>query len=163
MIGENMRILVMSDAHGKKSVIEELVKRHNDAKTVLFLGDGAAEFLEISKRYPSKNFFAVSGNNDFFVPNLNYDEVVTVDGVRIFMTHGHRYHIGFGEESVIKKAKELDCKIALCGHTHIPKTTYADGIYYVNTGSVARSRLGPDTYAVIDIEKNGIVPIIMKV
>ena len=53
--------------------------------------------------------------------------------------------------------------ITLFGHTHIPVTVYEEGVWLVNPGSVSAPRQGKPTYAVIDIEQNGIMPIIIGV
>ena len=61
-----------------------------------------------------------------------------------------------------KTARQNGCDIALYGHTHIANILYEDGIYIVNPGSCSQSRNGKESYAVIDIEPNGIMPIIVE-
>lgn len=158
-----MRVLVISDSHKKEWVINDIINRHSNINTVLFLGDGAKEFLSVAEKYPQKNFLAVCGNNDSAFLGLNYQESLTLEGVRILLTHGHLFNVNYGTDNLIKIAKELNYKIVLYGHTHIPEVKYIDGIYCVNPGSVSRSRNGTNTYAVIDILKSGIFPIIMNV
>lgn len=158
-----MRILVMSDSHGRKTVLQEIIERHPEADTVLFLGDGARQFFELREKYPHKQFVAVCGNNDFFEHDLKTVEILTVKGVKIFMAHGYTFNIRIGNQKVIEAAKKIGAKIVLCGHTHVPKVDYTNGVYYLNPGSVSLSRSGPNSYAVIDIEDNSIVPTIMKV
>ena len=159
-----MRILVLSDSHSKKSILETIIERHPDIDTVLFLGDGAKEFCSLKEFYPNKKMVAVRGNNDSSFLDLPDFEIVYIKNIKIFLTHGHLYHISFGRERVMEAAAKADCKIVLCGHTHIPKIHYEDGVYFVNPGSVSRSRSGPNSYAVIDILPNGqIFPVVMNV
>ena len=54
-------------------------------------------------------------------------------------------------------------QIVLYGHTHIAKTEYADGVYFVNPGSLCSAREGRTGYAVIDIEQNGIMPVLINI
>ena len=42
------------------------------------------------------------------------------------------------------------------------EAAYEDGLYIVNPGSVAMGRSAGNSYAIIDIEKNGTIPIIVK-
>lgn len=158
-----MRVLVLSDSHKRKSVLEKIINRHIDVNLVLFLGDGVSEFLEISELYPDKRFVAVAGNNDSFTVEAKSIECVMVGKTKILLTHGHLFNVSFGRERLLKKAKENNYDIVLYGHTHISRIEYKDEIYLINPGSVSRSREGANSYAVIDILENGIFPIIMKV
>ncbi len=60
-------------------------------------------------------------------------------------------------------AKREKADIVLFGHTHVAKTEYAEGVYFVNPGSPSCPREGRPSYAVIDIEENGIMPFIVEV
>jgi len=51
--------------------------------------------------------------------------------------------------------------IVLYGHTHISHSEYIDGMHVVNPGSCSGMG-GSATYAIIDITKAGIVPVIVK-
>ena len=64
--------------------------------------------------------------------------------------------------NALENAKKNGYDIVLYGHTHVSKILYENGVYVVNPGSCSCGRDFHESYAVIDIEKNGIMPIIVK-
>ena len=78
-------------------------------------------------------------------------------------THGDLYGVKYHTEGLRRLARETGADIVLYGHTHISNIEYADGLYIVNPGTVSGARSGCCSYAVIDIEQGGIMPIIKKV
>ena len=157
-----MRIAVISDSHRRYSVVERIIRAQKDVKHIFFLGDGISDIEDLQYEYTDRNFYIVSGNCDL-VSSYPYSSIEKIGDVGIFYTHGHTYGVKGGTRSLVNAAKERNCKIALYGHTHIPHISYEDGIYVVNPGSCGNSRQGPPSYAVIDIEENGIMPIIITV
>ena len=156
-----MRILVISDSHGNSYVIDKIISAHRDVKDIFFLGDKTNDIEDFIYMYNDKNFHIVSGNCDF-ASNYPNTDICTVENKRILFTHGNIFGVKSGTGGIIRAAKERNCDIALFGHTHVPKTEYADGIYIVNPGSCSHSRDGANSYAVIDIVNGGIMPIIVK-
>ncbi len=157
-----MRIVVISDSHRRTGVIDKILSSQPQAKYVFFLGDNVRDIEDFEFIYPDKKFCVVSGNCDYnsFIPTTGIE---TVNGVRIFYTHGHTLNVKYTTENLIKSAKQNNCQIALYGHTHISKILYDDGLYIVNPGSVSHSREGGPSYAVIDIMPNGIMPVIIGI
>ncbi len=157
-----MRIVVISDSHGRTDVIDKVLQSQPQAQYVFFLGDKVSDIEDYEFIYPNKKFRVVSGNCDYnsFLPASGME---TVGGVRIFYTHGHTLGVKYSLGNLIKSAKQNNCQIALYGHTHVSNILYEDGVYIVNPGSVSRSREGSESYAVIDITQNGIMPIIINV
>ena len=157
-----MRIVVISDSHKRTNVIDEILSVQSSASHVFFLGDNASDIEDFEYIYPNMRFHTVCGNCDYnsFLPSVGLE---TVNGVKILYTHGHTYGVKYGTQRLKEAAKNSGCGIALYGHTHISKTVYEDGIWIVNPGSCSSPREGRASYAVIDIEKNGIMPIIINV
>ncbi len=157
-----MRIVVISDSHKRSDIIEKILYAQPDAKAVFFLGDNAGDIEDFQYIFPDKQFYILSGNCDYFstYPSSN---IATVFGKKIFYTHGHTLSVKHGTENLLKSAKQSGCDIALYGHTHISNILYEDGIYIVNPGSCSQAREGKQSYAVIDIESNGIMPIIVEI
>lgn len=157
-----MRILVMSDCHGAVTRVERALDAQPDAKHVFYLGDGANEVQSLAKFYPDRIFHIVKGNCDLG-SELPLQGNVNINGVTIYYTHGHRNFVK-QDTAVLKAiAQNFKAKIALYGHTHCASTEYCDGMYIVNPGALSGSRNGPESYAVIDILPNGIIPIIIKI
>lgn len=157
-----MRIVVISDSHRNSRVIDKILASQPDASHVFFLGDNTADIEDFEILYPDKEFHIVCGNCDYF-SNFPSCGIETIAGVRIFYTHGHTLSVKYGIGNLIKTARENNCGIALFGHTHISKTLYEDGLWVVNPGSCSSPREGRASYAVIDITKGGIMPVLIEV
>ena len=158
-----MRILVISDSHRSSQTVEKIIEDQPSAEQIFFLGDVVGDIEDLQFLYPNNSFHIVSGNCDFGSLYKCEDTAFAADK-KIFFAHGHTLGVKYGKRPLIEKAKELGCDIALYGHTHCPDILYEDGIFVVNPGSCSSPRnYSKPTYAVIDIEKNGIKPIIIEV
>ncbi|MBR6509182.1 MAG: metallophosphoesterase [Clostridia bacterium] len=157
-----MRIVVISDSHKQTSVIDKILNAQPDAKHIFFLGDNVSDIEDFEYMYPNFNFHTVCGNCDFasLLPSVGLE---IIEGKRILYTHGHTFSVKYGISRLLETAKQNNCDIVLYGHTHIPQILYEDGIYIVNPGSCSRSREGGNSYAVIDITEQGIMPIIIRI
>ena len=78
-------------------------------------------------------------------------------------THGHTLSVKYGTQRLIELARQNKCDIALYGHTHTSQILYEEGLYVVNPGSCSSPRDSRASYAVIDIEESGIMPILIEV
>ena len=61
-----MRILVISDTHGKVGAIAKVIEKHSDINNIFFLGDLTRDIEAIKEEYKQKNYYIVSGNCDGF-------------------------------------------------------------------------------------------------
>lgn len=156
-----MRIAVISDSHGQGHIVDRIIRREEQSDAIIFLGDVTNDIEDFTYEYTNKKFYIVSGNCDFF-PTYPYTAVAEIGGIKIFITHGHTLGVKSGIGALCRAAKQSECQIALYGHTHTPNIKYEDGLYIVNPGSCARSRDGANSYAVIDIRDNGILPSIIR-
>lgn len=156
-----MRILVISDSHKRGTVVDRIISKHPEAHDVFFLGDVTGDIDDLQYEYTDKRFHIVSGNCDFYseYPAFGMEKIGSVG---IFYTHGHTLSVKYGTSRLEEHARQRGCRIALYGHTHIADISYKDGLYIVNPGSCSQSRSGKNSYAVIDIEPGGIMPIIIE-
>ena len=156
-----MRIIVISDSHGKRSSVDFALQAHPDARHVFFLGDNVRDIEAVKEFYTDRIFHIVNGNcdGDTFYPTT---DICTLEGVKILFTHGHYHNVKYTTSLLQNAAEKAGAKIALYGHTHIAKNEYLDGLYLINPGSIAHSREGGNSYAVIAITPQGIMPIIIK-
>ena len=157
-----MRILVISDSHRHGMAIEKILYAQPTATHVFFLGDLAGDIEDYQYIFPEKKFHVLSGNCDYF-SSFPSSGIEAVGGKKIFYTHGHTLGVKSSTAHLLETAKAQGCDIALFGHTHIPLTLYEDGVWLVNPGSCSSPREGRPSYAVIDIENNGVMPIIIEV
>ena len=146
-----MRLLILSDSHGRRSYVFDAIDREPTADTVYFLGDGMNEVEEAAEIYgASKRFICVCGNCDRNSLALTRD-IRTIGGKRIYASHGFRENVKYGTYMLEDVARENKCDIALFGHTHVPCCEYRDGLYLFNPGS-----LFDGLYGVVDIVSNGV-------
>lgn len=155
-----MRIIVISDSHGRSSAIQQAINAQPSAKHVFFLGDVLSDIEDFEHFFPDRVLHAVRGNCDFYACAPTQG-LVTLGGKKILFTHGHEQGVKGGTSSLLSYAKSLGADIALYGHTHTACTEYRDGIYLVNPGSVSRPRQGKCSYAVLDIVNRQVMPVIV--
>ena len=87
-----MRILVVSDTHRDFSALHHAVQTQLKAEIVLHLGDGEEELMQIKPMFPEKMIVGVRGNCDFG-SLLPWEEELSVEGKKIFFTHGYTYQV----------------------------------------------------------------------
>lgn len=113
-----MNILVASDTHGRYERLAEAIRRARP-DVLLFLGDGLRDL-----RIPETEGLevrAVCGNCDWYTGNpVPEARLEVIGGVRIFLTHGHRYGVKWGLEKAVAAALQNGADVLLYGHTHIP-------------------------------------------
>lgn len=149
-----MLIGVLSDTHRYNWAIEKAVKVLKDCDAIIHLGDNVQDIKEISKYYKGKIIY-VKGNCDFS-PSAASEKLETIEGKKVFITHGHLYDVKYDLMKLRYRAMELNADIALYGHTHVSSIEYEDGIWFINPGSPALPRDGFSSVAVIDIKDGNI-------
>lgn len=155
-----MKILVMSDTHGKlyyaEKVLEELIPL--GITTVLHCGDYVSDARLIEKFYPQLTVYSVYGNCDVGFGGA-YSEVITLEGVSIYMSHGHRYGVKWGEyDEVAIDAIAHDAQIAVCGHSHEAYLECKDDVLIMNPGSLTLPRDSQyPSYGILEIENGEIL------
>ena len=148
-----MRILVVSDTHGDVHSLLELLRTNSTAQVVIHCGDGASDVQEVAHLFPSKMFISVRGNCDFCT-DVPYAESITLEGKKIFVTHGHLYNVKSDLYALSLSALEQGADMVLFGHTHVQTEIYDDGLYMLNPGSL---KGWGGTYALVDINDKGIL------
>ncbi len=152
-----MKILVMSDSHGRSDLVRKCITQHPDVQAVFFLGDLLGDIRGMDKLFPDKQFYFVRGNCDFG-SDVPAELLVTLQGTGILLTHGHAHGVKYGLNGLIDYARKKGAKIALYGHTHVPYNKYHDGIYVLNPGSLAFPRdYSKPSYGLIEITSQGIL------
>ena len=147
-----MQILVMSDSHGDEYAVRKALEKEPQVAAVIHLGDGASEALSVSRR-DKRPWHIVRGNCDVgdAVP-LN--TVVTLGGVKLYLTHGFAERVKSGLLTLTYTAKEKEVAAALYGHTHIPDTAFHEGMLLLNPGSLGAT----GNYAILEIRAGDIYP-----
>ena len=147
-----MKILVISDTHGYEENLEKVLKKTGMPDMVLHLGDseGGEDIMKEMLKCP---LYLVAGNCDFFC-DYPKSRIVDADGISIFMTHGHYYHVSVGLRALAETARNNDCRVAVFGHTHKPMLEQMeDGLVILNPGSLSfpRQEGRRPGYAILDV------------
>ncbi len=146
-----MKVLVVSDSHGRKELLDRILSKEPDCKEVIFLGDGIGDIEYVSGFYPGIKFTCVRGNNDWNF-TVSSEAYRCFDGVALFACHGDTYGVRSTLRSLFRKAASVQARLVLYGHTHVacemkdPLT----GVVAVNPGAVCDGR-----YCVIDFSGGG--------
>ena len=144
-----MKILVLSDSHGRKDLALQVLEKEKDCQTVFFLGDGESEFVSLKAAFKDRSFICVRGNNDF-ASSFEAVAYKHIDGVTFMACHGDRFDVRFSRRTLFYKAADVRAHIALYGHTHIPltETDPLSLVCAINPGALCNS-----SYCVIEVNK----------
>ena len=138
-----MRILVISDTHGKiDRVIEVYNKLAAEAPVdrIVHCGDFYSDAREIRARLGAP-MLAVKGNCDGCFDSESYGILETEFG-NIFVTHGHMEDVQFSMQKLFYRAQEMGCVGAFFGHTHRSVFVETGGVSLLNPGSLSLPRDG---------------------
>lgn len=151
-----MKILVISDTHGRIECAKWLVEKMLSlgVKTLIHCGDHIGDATLIEKLYKGITVHAVYGNCDSSFKGTA-SEVIDVEGVKIYICHGHKYGVKWEEyEELIIDAKAHEAKIAVFGHSHCAYLGKKEGVFLMNPGSLSLPRDSKyPSYGIIDIEQ----------
>ncbi|MBE6051197.1 MAG: metallophosphoesterase [Clostridium sp.] len=155
-----MKIAVISDTHRDLRYIEAAKKYIRDTDILIHLGDNIDDVQELSKGYKGK-VYAVKGNCDY-LDSYPSEQIIDVEGKKIFFTHGHNYGVKMSLNNIYYKGKEVGADIVLFGHTHVAIIEEEDGIILMNPGSISLPRINGRYIGFINIEKEKDIDIYLK-
>lgn len=150
-----MKVLIVSDTHGRDSGLDEAVIRERPFDMLIHCGDveGREFYIEAVAECPC---CIVSGNNDFF-SDLPREQEITLTGNRVLVTHGHYYGVSLSLNGILDEAAARNCRAVFFGHTHRPVIAERGGILLLNPGSLAypRQEGRKKSYAVLETDIKG--------
>ena len=111
-----MTLLVFSDTHLNTRRMEYAVSQA-DPDIIVHLGDNIDDITRICEKMPAMIFHMVKGNCDTHSTGET-EKILTVENIKILMTHGHEYHVKEGLSLLKKHAVKLEADLVLFGHTH---------------------------------------------
>ncbi len=132
-----MKILVLSDSHSALSFMRRCVDAVKP-DAVVHLGDYYDDGQALQEEYAHIPFHIVAGNCDRYRCPLSAREMLcySVCGVRLFITHGHNYHVKTGIGGLTAEARRFQAQAVLYGHTHRPDChCQPDGLWVLNPGT----------------------------
>lgn len=150
-----MKILIVSDSHGKNAYLERIIEKVSPIDLLVHLGDfeGSEDYIDAIS--PCKTEM-VSGNNDYFT-DLEREKMILIGKYRVFLTHGHRYRVNYDTNTLKENARQNGANIVMFGHTHRPMIDLSDDIIAINPGSISQPRQEGriPTYVIMDIDTVG--------
>ena len=147
-----MKLLICSDSHGaRRSLLRIAEKETPDA--LLFLGDGLRDADFVAGRCPALRVLGVRGNCDYAVDGAPEDWLTELEGVRIYLCHGHLYGVKTGLGRLRERGSLLGARLVLFGHTHCPLLREEPEMTLLNPGSVGEGTTA--SYAVVRLSGGG--------
>ena len=153
-----MEFLIFSDSHGRTDGMELALSRQlRRPDGVFFLGDGLRDLERLD--LGGNLLYDVTGNCDWFScfcgeGNVPMERVISLEGHKILMTHGHLFGVKGGYGGLLAHAVEVGADIVLSGHTHVPhqevlpagefvgNTALERPLYLFNPGSIGQNADG---------------------
>lgn len=144
-----MRVLVLSDSHGKTKNIHRVIKSEKKVDMIIHLGDEYSDFEEIQNCYDIP-CHGVIGNVDGSSEGL-LSKVIDIEGKKVFLSHGHNYNVKFEVETLKDEAKKENVDVVLFGHSHIPYIEEGE-IFLMNPGSITKPKYNNfPSYAILEM------------
>ncbi len=127
-------VLITSDSHGLTKELEEMKEKHT-VDLYIHCGDSELDF-DAAELSP---FYKVGGNCDF--DSLYPDqEVLDLNGIRFFVTHGHLHQVKGNLTNLSYAAEEHRANVVCFGHTHIAGAEKIGNQLFINPGSIRMPR-----------------------
>ena len=154
------KILVFSDTHKNLQLIKSIEGVAKECDFVIHLGDYTSDVLYL-KNILYEKLICVKGNGDIL--SSYPDELeLQIEGVKLFITHGHRYNVKKTLENIGIEALKRECKAVLYGHTHKYDITDYSGVKLINPGSFSSSATGVYSYCYLIIWEGKVIPKIVE-
>lgn len=149
------RLLVFSDTHGRFTAMEKVLHETTGIDRYIHLGDYCRDARDLELR-TGRRILTVRGNNDFMDRKAEKEIILSIDGYRILLTHGHRHGVYYGHEEIVRKAKSENCDAVFYGHTHAFHMGMEEGVFFINPGSASLDRSGQgNSYGIVEISPKG--------
>lgn len=150
-----MRVLIVSDTHGRHGSLDRALEMAGDIDLFIHLGDveGGEEYINAAVQCEKH---IVRGNNDFFT-DLPREEEFSIGKYRVFITHGHHYYVSLNSEYIKEEAQARKVDIVMFGHTHRPYYEEWGGMVILNPGSLSfpRQEGRKGSFMIMDIGDDG--------
>ncbi len=134
-----MKAIIFSDSHKNFGSMTRVMERESPVNWIIHAGDVCSDAEDLEIMYPRIPLAYVKGNNDYFVRDVPEDRLFTLEGVKIFLTHGHNYGVKYSLARLLQKGRELGADLVIFGHTHIAHMEKIGSITLFNPGTAKRS------------------------
>ncbi len=142
---------VFSDTHGNTARMLKAVRTLRPDH-IFHLGDCVRDTECLRREFPAIPLSCVCGNCDFTAAAPER-AIVELNGVRVFLTHGHLYNVRWSIDSLVYAAQEAEAKVCLFGHTHEALNVELGRVQVLNPGTAGQGHVL--TWGVLKIFDNG--------
>ena len=157
-----MRILIVSDNHRRMDNFIQVIKQVGPIDLLIHCGDADGSEGAIH-RAAGCEMEIVGGNNDYMGwagdSSLPMEREFMLGPYKVWLVHGHRYHVNAGDGALRKEAQARGVDIVMYGHTHRPCVDIRPGagLAMINPGSLAQPRQDGHrpSYIIMEIDGAG--------
>jgi len=156
-----LRVLVLGDSHGLLDFALQAVKEAGKVDFLLHTGDHYRDGVQLAAAtgLPAK---CVTGNCDAGTEGPD-EEVVELEGRRLFLTHGHRLGVKFSLARLMARGRALGAEAIIYGHTHAANLEREGGLLIFNPGSITSPRdQNSPSYGIIEIVGRHLIPYLFR-
>ena len=151
---DSIKVLIVSDSHGNKRLLQRVINMEKPNK-IFFLGDHINDIYAL-KNTVEADICAVKGNVDYGMSGVE-DLVLSLNGYKMLLTHGHKYRIKYDYYALYLKAMAYEVDFVFFGHTHTYTDFKENNIRFINPGSIAKPRdHRKGSYIIMDLEDKNI-------
>ena len=155
MSEKKMRILVISDSHGRNDDVAGVIEQVGPIDMLIHCGDveRGDDYIRSLVDCP---VHMVAGNNDYNL-ELPSQDIFNIGDYKVLVVHGHTFCVYRGVERLKQYALQNHIDIVMFGHTHKPYIEIDEDVTVLNPGSVSYPRQ-PDhmpTFLIMEIDDEG--------
>ena len=156
-----MRAAIFSDTHGNTSTMRQALSVLGPFEAVIHLGDGVMDGMEVAREW-GLPFHGVAGNEDWGT-GLRETGLVTLNGQRVFLIHGHQTEINPYQskenweanlDELVELAESNQARVLIFGHTHKPFVEKRGSIIVCNPGTHHLGASQPHSMLTGDFDDN---------
>ncbi|MFZ5632610.1 MAG: YfcE family phosphodiesterase [Bacillota bacterium] len=155
---------MLSDTHGILDHAFKAIEAMGPIDLLIHAGDHYRDAAKIAAAV-NVPVHAVVGNCDSRTEGPE-EKILQLDGVTVFITHGHRYNVKISIYGLYNRAVELGAGVVVYGHTHVAGygvtriSGYAyRGLLIINPGSISKPRDESSySYGILEIAEGSIKP-----
>lgn len=150
-----MRILVISDSHGRNDDIEGVLEQVGPIDAMIHCGDVERGDTYIRSLVDCP-VYMIAGNNDWNL-DLPGELLIEIEGYKILVVHGHQFYVYSGVQYLRSYAHELGVDVVMYGHTHQPFIEIEEDLTILNPGSLSYPRQPgrKPTFLIMEIDDEG--------
>ena len=155
MSENKMRILVISDSHGRNDDVAGVIEQVGPIDMLIHCGDveRGDDYIRSLVDCP---VHMVSGNNDYNL-DLPAQDIFNIGDYKVLVVHGHTFYVYRGVERLKQYALQNNIDIVMFGHTHKPYIEIDEDVTILNPGSVSYPRQldHMPTFLIMEIDDEG--------